>query len=156
MNRGGHSTPDNWSIPSWKEPICDVIERPWANNLLNVSAIPAGQYTAFARSDATKSWMTNINRSYCLQLNGVRDRTAIQFHYGQDEAWSQGCFIVGDHIADNVTIGGLSGAYCSVENGENAIARLRATVEATDVDGSQIQIAVSDRETLFLNANQGC
>ena len=156
VSNQGVFAPATWTVPLGQEPICDVIERPWLNNAPNISAIPAGAYDAFVRSDATKGWMTNENRAWRIQLRDVNERSAIQFHYGQDEKWSEGCFIVGDHIQSVPTLNDLDGAYCKVENGEAAVARLRAAVTSPSVDSSEIKIFVSDRESLFGNATQGC
>jgi len=152
----GLYSPDTWSIPLGQAPICDVIERPWANNAPNVSAIPAGTYAAHIREDATKAWMTNLNRRWRLQLDRVEGRSAIQFHYGKDEGWSQGCFIVGDHLVDAPALNDLSGPYCKVTNGEAAIERLRAAVLSPSVDNQTIEVAVSDRSSLFADFAQGC
>ena len=152
----GLFAPDDWSIPLGLAPICDVIERPWASNAPNVSAIPAGTYTARIREDATKAWMTNLNRRWRLQLDRVEGRSAIQFHYGNDERWSQGCFIVGDHLVDTPALNDLSGPYCDLRNGEAAIERLRGVVTSPSVDNQTIEVAVSDRSSLFANFAQGC
>ncbi|MCA3451371.1 MAG: hypothetical protein INF92_13600 [Rhodobacter sp.] len=152
----GVFAPDTWSIPFGQVPICDVIERPWANNAPNVSAIPAGTYTAHVRDDATKTWMTNLNRRWRLQIDSVQSRSSIQFHYGKDEQWSQGCFIVGDHLVDAPSLNDLSGPYCKVSNGEAAIERLRAAVTLPSVDNRKIEIAVSSRGSLFADMTQGC
>lgn len=157
VSNEGVFDPNLWTIPIGQEPICDVIERPWAGNAPNISSIPAGEYTAFVRDDATKSWMSNENRRWRLQLENVPEgRSAIQFHYGRDEKWSQGCFIVGDHIVDDPSLNDLAGPYCKVENGEAAVARLRETVQSSDVDSSTIRIAVADRKGLFPTFTSGC
>jgi len=156
VSTAGAIDPAQWSIPFGVAPICDVIERPWAGNAPNISAIPAGEYKAFVREDATKSWMTNQNRRWRIQLEGVQGRSAIQFHFGQDELWSQGCFIVGDHLIADPSLNDLAGAYCSVGNGEAAIARLRSVVIASGLDGSDIRIAVADRRGLFPDFTSGC
>ncbi|KIC09812.1 hypothetical protein RA19_13635 [Leisingera sp. ANG-M1] len=134
-----------------------MIERPWAGNAPNVSAVPAGEYRAFVRDDASKSWMDTLDKRWRLELEAVPGgRTHIQFHYGKDEKWSEGCFIVGDHLVDVPTLNDLSGPYCKVENGESAIARLRAAVTSPMVDSSQIKIAVSNRDGLFADFVDGC
>ena len=156
VSTAGAIDPTQWSIPLGAEPICDVIERPWAGNAPNVSAIPAGEYNAFVRDDASKSWMTNEDRRWRIQLEGVQGRSAIQFHFGQDEQWSQGCFIVGDHLVADPSLSDLAGSYCSVSNGEAAIARLRSVVTDPGLDGSSIRVAVADRRGLFPDFTSGC
>lgn len=156
VSTAGVIDPEQWSFPLGVDPICDVIERPWAGNAPNVSAIPAGVYEAFVRDDPTKNWMTNENRSWRIQLKGVEGRSAIQFHFGQDENWSQGCFIVGDHLVADPTLNDLAGAYCSVGNGEDAIAKIRSVVTDPGLDGSNITVAVADRRGLFPDFTGGC
>jgi hypothetical protein len=129
-------------------PICDVIERPWANNAANKSSVPKGIYGAKVRSDRTKDWMTNENRSWRLELQGTQPRQAIQFHYGQDVQWSQGCFIVGKLLQPG-DAAGITTRYCRVEDGENAIVALRAAVTAKGRDPGNIKIAVVDEGGLF-------
>lgn len=129
-----------------RQPICDTIERPWRNNRPNVSSIPAGRYGANVRTDATKSWMTNINRIWRLELSGVPHRSNIQFHYGEDEAWSEGCFILGTLLSSTGT---SMAAYCQLTNGEQAVAALRAAVSAPGANLNDIAIGICDDNGLF-------
>lgn len=149
--------PALWSVLPGAQPICDVIERPWVDNKHNVSSIPSGTYTGFVRNDRSKKWMTNENRSWRIELNKVAGkRQNIQFHYGKDENWSQGCFIVGDHLVKDPTISDLSGAYCKLKNGESAISRLRKAVLSPYVNNDKISILVADRDGLFPVVRNGC
>lgn len=86
--------------------LSDVIELPFVDNILRRSAIPVGTYRAFVREDGTKHWMWSggqrgsgrvlQDRAWRLELRDVPGgRTYIQFHYGRDVSWSEGCFIVG-------------------------------------------------------------
>lgn len=131
-----------------RKPICDVIERPWKDNRPNVSSVPKGIYTARVRTDRTKAWMTNENRAWRIELEGLQPRTAIQFHFGQDETWSQGCFILGSLLQKGDS-GGITDRYCKVENGEAAVAALRAAVNGTGLDPKKITIGVVDDSNLF-------
>jgi hypothetical protein len=131
-----------------RKPICDVIERPWKDNRPNVSSVPKGIYTAHVRSDRTKAWMTTENRAWRIELEGLQPRTAIQFHFGQDETWSQGCFILGS-LLQKGDGSGITDRYCKVENGEAAVAALRAIVNGTGLDPKKITIGVVDDSNLF-------
>lgn len=128
--------------------ICDVIERPWANNAANVSSIKRGEYRAAIRDDATKRWMNSENKRWRLELQGTEPRSAIQFHFGQDVTWSAGCFIVGS-LRQPLEESGVTSAYCGVDAGEVAIARLRAAVLAPGRDVRNIRIGVADHSALF-------
>ncbi len=76
-----------------------VQELPYEDNAQGASAIPAGTYTAKVRTDETKNWMKGKpHRAWRLELDmahrsGV-ERSAIQFHYGEDQSWSKGCVIL--------------------------------------------------------------
>lgn len=133
-----------------RKPICDTIERPWKNNLPSQSAIPPGSYPAKIRTDESKPWMVgNIDRAWRLELSDVPHRTAIQFHYGQDQTWSEGCFILGSLLATGAGIGDAT--YCKLENGEAAVAALRATVTAPGGDSQNIRVGVCNDAGLFPN-----
>lgn len=135
-------------LPLLGQPICDVIERPWQGNAPSVSAIPVGLYSAIVRNDPTKAWMTNINRSWRIELFGVPHRANIQFHYGSDVSWSEGCFIVGSLLQPDGS-SGMEAAYCGLEGGEAAIERLRAIVEAPGVNPDDIMVGVTDDYGLY-------
>jgi hypothetical protein len=80
--------------------LCDTVELSFEDNAVNVSAIPAGTYRATVRRDRTKKWMIDDITEWRLELQGVPgDRRAIQFHYGKEASWSQGCIIVGSNNA---------------------------------------------------------
>lgn len=131
-----------------RKPVCDVIERPWKDNASNISSIPKGIYTAHVRNDRTKTWMNNEDRAWRIELGGVSRRTAIQFHYGEDVAWSQGCFILGTLLQAG-DAAGITNRYCKVENGEAAVAALRAAVNGTGLNPKSITIGVVDDANLF-------
>lgn len=139
-------------IPLLGAPVCDVIERPWKNNAPSKSSIPVGVYNASVRNDATKGWMSNLNRRWRIELSGVPHRSSIQFHYGNDVNWSEGCFIVGDLLQPNGS-SGMEAAYCGLDGGEAAIERLRAIVEAPGFDPSDIKIGVTDDYGIFPDFN---
>ena len=128
--------------------VCDVIERPWKDNLPTVSSIPPGAYSASVRDDATKDWMNSVNRRWRLELSGVPHRTNIQFHYGEDVGWSEGCFIVGDLLQSDASTGILD-TYCELSNAEAAIERLRGIVESNGGQQATVTIGVTDDYNLF-------
>jgi hypothetical protein len=130
-------------------PICGVVERPYKGNQPNVSSIPRGVYKASIRNDPTKKWMKTENQRWRLELAGVPKRSAIQFHYGQDVDWSEGCFIVGTN--SGVSGGLTKERYCGVEQSENAIENLRKIVTAPGRNINEITIAVGDDGDLFPN-----
>lgn len=138
-------------VASGRAAICDVVERPWANNTPSVSAIPKGVYAAHIRTDATKTWMrATPARAWRIELSGVSGgRSAIQFHYGLDERWSEGCFIVGERLAPGA-------AYCQLVRADAALATLRAHMEATGLYTQTIQVTVADTGDLFAGAATHC
>jgi hypothetical protein len=86
--------------------LADTIELSFEENAPGASSIPTGFYVAKVRQDATKDWMwtggkvnkgqTIADRVWRIELQGVpHGRTNIQFHYGRDASWSNGCIIVG-------------------------------------------------------------
>ena len=136
------------SLPVLGAPICDTIERPWRNNRPNVSSIPVGKYSAVFRDDATKSWMNTLNKRWRIEPEGVPHRSNIQFHYGNDVDWSEGCFIVGDLIQPDGSTG-METTYCSVSGGEAAVERLREAVSAPGLDTSALEIGVTNDYGVF-------
>jgi hypothetical protein len=137
--------------------LCDVIERPWANNAPSKSAISKGVYAAHVRDDATKDWMTTLDRRWRIELDGTTPRSAIQFHYGKDVKWSEGCFILGKHLQTSDSVG-ITRQYCVLEDGEKAVAALRAAVMAAGRDSNKITVGVADYEGLFpdFSPNKPC
>ncbi|KTE30409.1 MULTISPECIES: DUF5675 family protein [unclassified Sphingopyxis] len=142
---------------SHRTPICDVIERPWAGNAPSISAVPKGVYAAKIRTDATKPWMeTTPSRAWRIEISGVPGgRSAIQFHYGTDVKWSEGCFIVG-RLLDASTGGGIGANYCKVEGADDALAALRSAIEGPGNDRTRIEVTVADSTDLFGSGATTC
>jgi hypothetical protein len=92
--------------------------------------------------------MNTENNRWRIELAGVPHRSNIQFHFGNDVEWSEGCFIVGDLLQPDGSTG-MEASYCEVVNGEAAIARLRGAVQAPGNDPSQIQVGITDDYGLF-------
>jgi hypothetical protein len=129
-------------------PICDTVERPWRDNRPDVSSIPVGKYSAKVRDVATKSWMDSLDKRWRIELEGVPHRSHIQFHYGNDVGWSEGCFIVGDLVQPDGSAG-MQAAYCSVTGGEAAIARLRAAITGPGLDTSALEVGITNDYGIF-------
>lgn len=67
--------------------VCFGLELPYRNNMKYVSAVPDGTYEAFARASKKNGAV--------IQLKGVPNRTAIQFHTGEWVSDTEGCIIFG-------------------------------------------------------------
>jgi hypothetical protein len=140
----------NLALPAVKAlpPICGVIERPYHDNRASESSIPRGIYTARIRDDATKRWMTTLDRRWRLELDGVPGgRSAIRFHYGQDVDWSKGCFIVGSIVGSDGSL--TREAYCGVDSSEASISKLRRVVTGAAMNSNDMKIVVADDGELF-------
>ena len=72
-----------------------TLERPWLNNKVSVSCIPAGHYK-FVRDLFGKF-------KYFKILN-VPDRTSIEFHLGTKPIHSKGCILVSQECIDAMMI----------------------------------------------------
>jgi hypothetical protein len=73
------------------ERMCDTLERPYFNNLRNISCIPEGVYPVrlrLPRESATRDYIH-------LLVQDVPDRDWILFHRGNYPYQSQGCILVG-------------------------------------------------------------
>jgi peptidoglycan hydrolase-like protein with peptidoglycan-binding domain len=85
--------------------ICYTLEEAWRNNAKGNSCVPAGTYNAYIRYTSTKK-----NREWCFELTDVPNRTAIQFHIGNDPGDTEGCILLGTtYSADYV--GNSTAAY---------------------------------------------
>lgn len=72
------------------KPVCYVLEKPWKNNLPEISSVPVGEYDALIRADGTKGWR--------IELRGVPKRTNVQIHIGNTVEDSVGCLLPGKEI----------------------------------------------------------
>ena len=73
------------------ERICDTLERPYFNNLKNISCIPEGNYKVrlrLARESASRDYLH-------LLVQDVPDRDWILFHRGNYPKDTSGCILVG-------------------------------------------------------------
>lgn len=71
---------------------CYTVEKPWKDNLPNISCIPEDTYTANLYESPTKG------RGIVWQLNDVPDRSFIQIHRGNTEDDVVGCIAVGKDL----------------------------------------------------------
>ena len=69
-------------------PFALTLERPWLENLPNVSCIPAGTYRAIRHVSP------KFGETFWLQ--DVPGRSEILFHKGNIDDHSQGCILVGE------------------------------------------------------------
>lgn len=136
-----YGVPSNMALDKVASPlgltaITRVEELPYLDNASNVSSIPPGTYEAVVRTDATKNWMTTANRRWRLELKGTNPRSNIQFHYGLDYKWSEGCIIItGDAPA---------GLLCKSPKttSEEAVERLRKYVEENSNTSQPVKVKI--------------
>ena len=72
-------------------PFALTLERPWLENMPNVSCIPAGRYKAIRHVSPT------FGETYWLQ--DVPGRSEILFHKGNVAAHSEGCILLGESFS---------------------------------------------------------
>lgn len=97
--------------------ICHALEKPWQNNLPEISSIPAGTYKAGLRTDNGK-W--RIELEDVPGVPGVQPvRKNIQIHSGNTPADSKGCILVGSEIDTSL---------CRVIDSRNAMAKMAEAV----------------------------
>jgi hypothetical protein len=95
--------------------IAYTLERPWVNNVQNISSIPTGKYTGHLRYDHTDFWR--------IELDGVPNRTNVQIHIGNEVDQSKGCVLVGMKLGADL---------CSVLDSSTAYAALKKAFYGTD------------------------
>jgi len=69
------------------KPVCVTLERPWLDNQVDISCIPAGIYVC-ERIESPKYGTT-------YRVNDVPGRTKILFHHGNWIHESKGCILTG-------------------------------------------------------------
>ena len=67
--------------------LCHTLERPWVNNKINISCIPAGKYVL---APFTGKEYKNV-----YEVLAVQGRTGILFHIGNTVNNSKGCILPG-------------------------------------------------------------
>lgn len=131
--------------------LSDTIELGYEDNATGRSSIPTQTYDASVRTDGTKPWMWSggavgsgsirLDRAWRLELQNVPgNRSAIQFHYGRDVSWSEGCVILG-----------TSPPTCRVDecrhqdSSESAVRRIRDYVTQNGLSSrTRIQVRITD------------
>ena len=73
------------------ERICDTLERPYFNNLRNISCIPEGVYPVRLRLPRESGTRDYIH----LLVKDVKDRDYILIHIGNTAKDTSGCILVG-------------------------------------------------------------
>lgn len=117
--------------------ISRTEELPYLDNAKNISSIPAKIYDADIRTDRTKKWMNNDERAWRLELRDTAPRSAIQFHYGKDYKWSEGCIILTGNATGDI--------MCSQgsDSPEEAVATLRDYVLTGGNSITKIRIKIA-------------
>jgi len=107
--------------------ICYTLERPWLDNMQNISAIPPGRYPAFIRYDHADQWR--------IELQDVPGRTNVQIHVGNEVDESKGCILVGLDLGTDL---------CSLGRSKDAYAKLKEAFygSATPTSSPDLNIAV--------------
>jgi hypothetical protein len=115
-----------------KRIIAYTLERPDVANLDEVSAIPAGIYTAHLRF--------GLNGKGRIQLEGVPNRTDVQIHIGTRVSNSAGCILVGMRMGRNAcSLEDSSGAFGNIEK---AICGALGVKKLTE--GADLRIEIDD------------
>ena len=113
-------------------PFAVTAERPWLDNMIGKSCIPAGEYVC-RRVDSPKFGNT-------WEVTGVRGRTQILFHKGNIEDDSRGCILVGE------SFGIWSDGRCMIErSGDGFMEFLHRTSRIMTFD-----LSVTDAERTFV------
>jgi hypothetical protein len=94
---------------------CYTLERPWKDNMQNVSSIPAGTYAANLRYDHSDHWR--------VELVGVPGRTNVQIHIGNQPDQTLGCILVGQKLDLDL---------CSLEDSAKALRDIKNAFYGTD------------------------
>lgn len=103
-----HSDP-SFPISDLGTKLCNVLELPYRNNINEISAIPAGQYEGFIRTDGSRGWR--------IELKGTGSREHIQLHVGNRPKDTIGCLLPGT--------GDASDASCTIAGSKAAIQTIR-------------------------------
>ena len=98
--------------------VAYTLERPWVDNLRNISSIPAGTYKAKLRYDKKDKWR--------IELTNVPNRSNVQVHIGNEVDQSKGCVLVGEK---------LDASLCKLERSANAYAKLRRAFYGSEAEG---------------------
>lgn len=89
------------------KPVCVTCENAWRDNKKALSCIPDGKYHV-TRHSGTR--YKNVWR-----LNGVPGRSAILIHWGNTEADTDGCILVGDSFGNFNGIPGIKNSKATID-----------------------------------------
>lgn len=101
------------------EVLCYTLELPWADNLNNISCVPAGRYAGILRYDKSDKWR--------IQLENVPNRTGVQIHIGNYTSEIKGCVLVGKEAQIE---------HCSVQNSFQAYLKIKKAFYGSDTPSS--------------------
>lgn len=96
--------------------ICYTLERPWRNNRIGESCIPAGTYPVTKRHKSTHGW---ARFPEAFELHDTAPRSAILIHVANYITELEGCIAVGMAASD------LFGVKLAVWRSRAAMKRLR-------------------------------
>lgn len=87
LTLGYLTTPGGWG--------CYTLERPYMNNMRNVSCIPEGNYALAARPSPLIAKITRGRYTAGYEVTGVMGRDFIMIHPGNFPTDTEGCILVG-------------------------------------------------------------
>src|SRR5262249_7757242 len=84
-------------------PFCLTVELPWRNNMEGLSCIPAGRYNC--------ALIQSPKFGVVYQVLSVPNRTHVLIHYGNTEADTEGCIVLGQSYS---TLNGMAAVVNAV------------------------------------------
>lgn len=96
--------------------LCSALELAWRGNIGGISAVPAGSYAGFVRTDGRLGWR--------IELTGSGTRKHVEIHIGNSPVNTKGCILPGT--------GNSTDASCFVSGSAQAMDVLRAAVGEDD------------------------
>ena len=111
-----YKTVDGFPVSDLGVKVCTVLELPWRANMNDISAIPAGGYNGFVRTDGPLGWR--------IELTGTGPRQNVEVHVGNSPVNTKGCLLPGT--------GDSTDKSCFVTGSKDAMSLLRARVGSDD------------------------
>lgn len=103
-----HSEP-TFPISDLGTKLCNALELPFRNNIMEISSLPEGDYEGFVRTDGPRGWR--------IELKGTGSRNNIQLHIGNRPDDTIGCILPGT--------GNTTDTQCNIGGSGNAMKSLR-------------------------------